>query len=78
MPTHNLIGEMPVAEYTHPGRPETVMRAYRQFLIALKARWMGHGRGHRALRAHMHYRPYVDEYLAAKRLCFANDAEGQS
>jgi hypothetical protein len=54
--------------YDHPGNPDTVMHAYRRFLLALKSKWMGHGRGHRCLRAHLHYRAYIETYLAAKRL----------
>lgn len=56
--------------YTHPQpNPMRLARYYRQFLIkGLKPLWMGHGRNHRCLRAHMFYMDYVQEYLAAKRL----------
>jgi hypothetical protein len=56
-------------QYTHPQPdPATLMRYYRRFLMSLKRTWMGRGHGHRCLRAHMHYRGYVDQYLAAKAL----------
>jgi len=57
--------------YTHPGNPEHVMRSYRHFLMELKKKWRGHGMGHRCLRAHMKYKEYVHEYLAAKRIVIA-------
>jgi hypothetical protein len=57
--------------YTHPQPdPLRLMRYYRQFLVARKRLWMGRGAGHRCLRAHMKYLVYVDQYLAAKALCF--------
>lgn len=57
-----------MVSYTHPGEPKHVMAAYRTFLLSLKRRWMGNGRGHRCLRGHMKHRAYIEEYLAAKRL----------
>lgn len=61
-----------VAEYTHPGNPNTVMRAYRKFVLARKLQWMAHSGGkpvqrRMAVRAHMKYRDYIEQYLAAKK-----------
>lgn len=54
--------------YTHPQpEPLRLARYYRRFLMARKDQWMGHGLGHRCLRAHMFYRAYLYEYLAAKQ-----------
>ncbi len=60
-------------QYTHPQRdPIRLARYYRRFLIkGLKPLWMGHGRGHRCLRAHMKYLEYIDQYLAGKALFFS-------
>lgn len=59
--------------YTHP-QPEPIRlaRYYRRFLMGRKNLWMGNGRGHRCLRGHMHYRAYIEEYLAAKAAAFAS------
>lgn len=62
---------VPSRHYSHPGQPLAVMVAYRRFLLGRKAQWMGQGKGHRCLRAHMKYRAYIDEYLAAKG-CVSN------
>jgi len=62
--------------YTHPQPdPARLMRYYRCFLVSLKKKWMGHGMGHRCLRAHMHYRGYIDQYLAAKSLASSGGNE---
>lgn len=50
-----------MAEYTHPGKPEHVMRVYRGHLLGCKRKW-GTARGL------IHYRAILQEYLAAKRL----------
>jgi hypothetical protein len=62
-----------VRQYTHPQPdPLRLARYYRRFLIkGLKPLWMGHGRGHRCLRAHMKYLDYIDQYLAGKAAAFA-------
>lgn len=64
-----------MVKYTHPGDPASVRDSYRTYMVALKRRWIGHGRGHRCLRGLMKYRSYIEEYLAAKRLCFSRSAE---
>lgn len=52
--------------YTHPHPdPEHVMRHYRKFLLGFK-RVKGSARGL------VHYRSYIQEYLAAKRLVLSN------
>lgn len=64
-------------QYTHPQvDPIRLARYYRRFLVSLKLQWMGQGSGsgklrRRRIRAHMHYRGYVDQYLAGKALFFA-------
>lgn len=57
--------------YNHPHpQPAHVMRSYRKFLVGQKRVWMASGKaGNRCLRGLIHYRGYVDQYLAAKRLC---------
>jgi hypothetical protein len=52
----------------HPGNPLTVMRAYRQYLLARKREFCGQlpppRRAHRSL---IHYSGMIDSYLLAKR-----------
>lgn len=48
-------------QYSHPGDPRTVMQRYRQYLLNRK-RVDGTARGL------IHYRPILQEYLAAKRV----------
>lgn len=60
--------------YTHPGEPSYVMRRYRQYILNTKAAAnkdrlsQGKPPARRIARALVHYRAYVEEYLAAKRL----------
>jgi hypothetical protein len=49
------------------------MRSYRKYLIGQKRVWMAQNwRAKRCLRGLSHYRAYIDEYLAAKRLVVSN------
>jgi hypothetical protein len=57
--------------FTHPSDdPVHIIRRYRQYLIGQKRVWMAQGMGSRCLRGLIHYRDFIDEYLAAKRLIF--------
>lgn len=48
-------------QYTHPGKPEHVMKIYRRTCLAAKKHYG-------SSRALVHGMDYVREYLAAKRL----------
>ena len=55
--------------YQHPGDPRHVMRVYRSFLVDQKRKWMASGtRGHRCLRALLHYRDLIQEQRGAQRV----------
>lgn len=63
--------------YTHPQPdPLRLARYYRQFLLGRKRLWMSHGRGNRCLRALLHYRAWVNEYLAGKATHFSGGSDG--
>lgn len=60
--------------YTHPGNPRTVMQRYRAYILNTKRvaneNRVSQGKpiAKRAARALVHYRGYLDQYLAAKRI----------
>ncbi len=59
-----------ITPYAHPHPdPLHVIRSYRKYLIGQKRVWMSQNpRAKRCLRGLIHYRAYLDEYLAGKRL----------
>lgn len=66
-----------MSDYDHPGDPQVVMTRYRQYILNTKrkanADRVSHGRppARRVARALIHYRKYIDTYLAAKRQVLA-------